>query len=59
MMQTKNVYCGDGWEFEITTVDDENGFYIDLKNKAKSVKKWELQELADFIKKFLNCQDHG
>ena len=51
-MQTKNIYCGDGWEFEITT-DDDKSIALSLKNKPTSVQKWELEELVDFLKKFL------
>lgn len=53
-MQTKNVYCGDGWEFEITTVDKD--IYLNLKKKPTSVQKWELEELVNFLKKYLENQ---
>jgi hypothetical protein len=51
-MQTKNIYCGDGWEFEITTYDDKS-IALSLKNKPTSVQRWELEELAEFLKRYL------
>jgi hypothetical protein len=51
MMRTKNAYCGDGWEFEITTED--KSISLSLKKEPTSVKRWELEELVDFLKKYL------
>lgn len=50
-MNTKNTYCGDGWEFEITTED--GSISLGLKNNPVSIQKWELEELIDFLKKYL------
>lgn len=50
-MLTKNTYCGDEWEFEITTVDKK--IDLRLKGDPSSVAKWELEELVDFLKKYL------
>lgn len=50
-MQTKHVYCGDGWEFEI--MKDSGDLYISMKNKHKPIQTWELEELSHFLKKYL------
>jgi hypothetical protein len=50
-MQTKNVYCGDGWEFEI--MKDSQDLYISMKSKHTPIQRWELQELSDFLQKYL------
>lgn len=50
-MQTKNIYCGDGWEFQI--LKDDKDFYLKLTSKATPIKKWELTELRDFLTKYL------
>ena len=50
-MQTKNVYCGDGWELEI--MKDGEDLYLSMKNKHTPVQRWELEELAEFLNKYL------
>jgi hypothetical protein len=50
-MQTKNVYCGDGWEFQI--IKDGEDLELVMKNKHTPVQRWELEELAEFLKRYL------
>lgn len=56
-MKTKNTYCGDGWEFEITT--DETEIYLSMKQTKHpkllpvSLERYELEELRDFLNNFL------
>jgi hypothetical protein len=50
-MKTKTVYCGDGWEFQIDKED--KGQSLSLKGKCGSVERWELEELMEFLKNYL------
>lgn len=50
-MQTKNIYCGDGWQFEITT--DEDNISLNMPKHVDSVQRWEIEELVTFLKNYL------
>lgn len=55
-MKTKNTYCGDGWDFEITTDDadwETPTIHLSMKRRDQPINRWELEELADFLKEFL------
>lgn len=51
-METKHIYCGDNWEFQITK-DDKN-ISLNLKSRSHSIQKWEIEELRDFLTAYLN-----
>lgn len=57
-MQTKNIYVGSNWEFQIHTdtgelAGDDGTISLYIPKQAPNVQKWEIEELIEFLKKYL------
>ena len=50
-MITKNIYCGDNWEFQI--IQEDQNISLNLKTKSITIQKWEIEELRDFLTQYL------